>query len=354
MVAGLTRTVADDLLARLPLSPDAYPHNVDLVRNAILLLRLEPGSYRQASFLDDRMLGPGLKGTWVTSNLAVSALSRVECAKPLHFIFHTGHVGSTLISRLLDETGELLPLREPQSLRSLADAHDTLERPEALLSAAQFQVLLDAFLNAWRRGYADTSAVLLKATSSAGRLAGVLLQREKVARALYVNLRAETCLATLLAGANSALDLRGHGPARLRRLAAQFELPPTPLHAMSPGELAAMSWLTETLTQRDCLRREPDRVMAIDFDEFLLDVPGVLSAIWAHLLLPGTPILEANRLASALARYSKAPEHGYSPALRADLLNDARRSQAAEIRRGRVWLENLARREPAVAAVLST
>jgi hypothetical protein len=94
--------------------------------------------------------------------------------------------------------------------------------------------------------------------------------------------------------------------------------------------------------------------MAIDFDEFLLDVPGVLSAIWIHLLLPDTPALDANRLASTLARYSKAPEHGYSPALRAESLNDARRTQAAEIRRGQVWLEDLARRESAVAEALAT
>lgn len=354
MAASPNQAVADDLLARLPQSPDAYPHNVDLVRNAVLLLGLEPGSYRQASFLDDRMLAPGLRGAWVSCDQAVAALSRVECARPLHFIFHTGHVGSTLISRLLDTAGQLLPLREPLSLRSLADAHDTLERPEALLSAAQFEVLLGAFLNAWRRGYADTPAVLLKATSSAGRLASVLLQREPAARALYINLRAEPFLATLLAGANSALDLRAHGPARLRRLAAQVQLPPVPLYALSPGELAAMSWLTETLTQRDCLRRDPDRVMAIDFDDFLLDVPRALLAIWIHLRLPGTPALDEARLATTLARYSKAPEHGYSPALRAGLLNDARRTQAAEIRRGQVWLENLARREPAVAAALAT
>ena len=113
MAASPNQTVADDLLARLPQTPDAYPHNLDLVRNAVLLLSLDSNRYRQASFLDDRILGPGVKGAWITSDQAVAALSQVKCARPLHFIFHTGHVGSTLISRLLDDTGELLPLREP-------------------------------------------------------------------------------------------------------------------------------------------------------------------------------------------------------------------------------------------------
>jgi hypothetical protein len=259
-----------------------------------------------------------------------------------------------LISRLLDDTGELLPLREPLALRSLADAYDTLKQPEALLNAKQFDALMGAFVNAWRRGYANTLAVILKATSSAGRLASVLLHCEPSARAIYVNVRPEPYLATLLVGANSSLDLRGHGAARMRRLLPRIGSPLAPLHELSPGQLAAMSWLVETLSQQDCRRRDPARVLAVDFEQFLTDVPAALSTIWTHLSLPGTPRLDAFKLQTTLARYSKAPQHGYSPALRAELLNDARRTQAAEIQRGMVWLESLARREPAVADVLST
>ena len=168
-------------------------------------------------------------------------------------------------------------------LRSLADAYDTLKQQEALLNAKQFDALMGAFVNAWRRGYANTMAVMLKATSSAGRLASVLLQCEPSARAIYVNVRPEPYLATLLAGANSSLDLRGHGAARMRRLLPRIGSPLAPLHELSPGQLAAMSWLVETLSQQDCHRRDPARVLAVDFEQFLTDVPAALSTIWTHL-----------------------------------------------------------------------
>jgi hypothetical protein len=83
-----------------------------------------------------------------------------------------------------------------------------------------------------------------------------LLTRCADARAIYLNLRAEPFLATLLAGPNSPSDLRGHGAERMRRLMRILAIEPaTPLHALSLGELAAMSWLTETATQHQTLQR---------------------------------------------------------------------------------------------------
>ena len=130
---------AVELLALLPASPDAYPQHLDLVRGLVLAIRMDEAAYRGASFLDDRVLGPGTQGAWLPGASVSEAAGRVAHPRPLHFIFHTGHVGSTLLSRLLDETGAVLPLREPLPLRVLADAHDALGRPESLLDAPQFE-----------------------------------------------------------------------------------------------------------------------------------------------------------------------------------------------------------------------
>ena len=102
---------------------------------------------------------------------------------PVHFIFHTGHVGSTLVSRLLDETGSVLSLREPLPLRTLADAHDALGHVDSLLSDAQFDRSLAQFMRLWGRGYATTRCVIVKATSSAGRLAAPILSAQRRHRA---------------------------------------------------------------------------------------------------------------------------------------------------------------------------
>jgi hypothetical protein len=346
--------VAEDLYARLPASPDAYPQKVDLSALTVLLIRFSARAYRAASFLDDRILGTATQGAWFPFARVAEAARRVLNPRPLHFIFHTGHVGSTLLSRLLDETGAVLSLREPLPLRTLAEASDALSRPDSLLSEAQFDDLLTSFVRLWARGYAATGAVVIKATSSAGRLAARLMQQAPQARAIYVNLRPEPYLATLLAGANSPIDLRGHAPERIRRLASRTSVNLSPLHELSLGELAALSWLVESWAQRDAVERFPDRVLRVDFEAFLRDVEASGRRIGAHFALPVDdshfPRIAAS---AAMTRYSKAPEYEYSPSLRARILDESRRTHADEIRKGMAWLERICHADSAVAKILS-
>ena len=257
-----------------------------MIRDAALFVRFEAASYRAASFLDDRILGPDTKGAWLPLGAVREAARHVRNPRPVHFIFHTGHVGSTLVSRLLDEMDGVLPLREPLPLRTLADAHDVLHEQESLLSEAQFGGDLALFMALWSRGYDTTRCIVLKATSSAGRMAGPILARSENSKAIYLNLRAEPYLATLLAGQNSPTDLRGHGPGRIRRLQARIGTPLAPLHAMSLGELAAMSWLAESWSQHEAVAQHPGKVVALDFDRFLGNVEECMGRILSHFDLP--------------------------------------------------------------------
>ncbi|HEX7116958.1 MAG TPA: hypothetical protein VF193_17660 [Steroidobacter sp.] len=337
----------------LAASPDLYVQKIDLVREAALVVQLGQAAYREASFLDDRILTAGVKGGWTPLDGIVQAGRHVPDPRPLHYILHTGHVGSTLVSRLLDESGCVLSLREPLPLRTLADAWDVRELPESLLSPARFVELEGALVQLWRRGYASTSVVVVKATSSACRFAPSLLSKDPHARAVYLNVAAEPYLATLLAGTNSTIDLRGHGPVRIRRLQALLG-PDTPaLHALSPGQLAAMSWLAETANQVETVEQFAERVLAVDFDQFLANVAEGMGRIVRQL---GVPVeeryLQEIARSPVLARYSKSPDFEYSPGLRRQLLEQARRTHAEEIRRGLDWLEALGASHPRVAAIL--
>ncbi len=348
------KAIGDELWAMLPVSADAYPQKLDLIRGLVLVIRFDANAYRAASFLDDRILAPSTQGAWLSLARASEAANRIADQRPLQFIFHTGHVGSTLVSRLLDETGIVLPLREPLPLRSLADAYDVLGKPESLLGESQFAAVLEMTLRLWARGYPQTSAVVVKATSSAGRMASGLLKARPQSRAICLNLGAEPYLATLLSGRNSAEDLRGHGPGRIRRLQARCTLPVGPLHDLSLGELAALGWLVETDSQQDAMRRFPDRVLAIDFDAFLADVTGFLSRILAHFgLQPDDRYLAGIGASPVLQRYSKAPERPFAADDRRLLLRESRRHNAAEISRGMAWLERMARSEQSLAGVLA-
>ena len=347
-------SLADDLLASLAVSPASYPQKIDLVRELILLVQLDAGAYRTASFLDDRMLGPATQGAWVPAEAVARASRSVSNARPVHFIFHTGHVGSTLVSRLLDETGAVLPLREPLPLRTLADAHDALGRSDSLLSESQFDLVLATFMRLWARGYEATRCVVVKATSSTGRLAAPILAASEASRAIYMNLRAEPYLATLLAGQNSPTDLRGHGPERMRRLQKRVAAPLPPLHTLSIGELAAMSWLAESCTQRDAVKRFPRRVVTVDFEQFLATVAESMERILAHFALPRDARYLSEVVRSpALTRYSKAPEYAYSPAIRAEILSESRRHNREEIRKGLAWLERRMQSDKVLAELVT-
>lgn len=315
-----------------------YPFKLDLARGRVLRIDMDAAAFRAASFLDERILTPATQGGWVPLQGLLDSGPAPRPGQPLHFIFHTGHVGSTLVSRLLDESGRVLPLREPLPLRSLAELQDTLASPDD----TRFRALVSLFVRLWREGDGTADMMIVKATSSAARLAPALLTAAPGARAIYLNLRAEPYLATLLAGENSPIDLRGHAPERLRRLAARLARPLPAPEALSLGELAAVSWLAETLTQREVLARFPARVLPIDFDGFLADVAGQMQSILGHFGLPADPATLA-RIASSpvLARYSKAPEHPYDPALRAAVLGDARRRHAGEISKGLSLLQRL-------------
>ena len=344
----------DEWLAQLAGSPDFYPQKLDLIRECLLLIRFSEDAYRGASFLDDRVLGPATRGAWMTVERVAAAIRLGVDPRPLNFILHTGHVGSTLLSRLLDETGVVLSLREPLPLRTLAEAHDVVHEPESLLGQARFELLLDTLMQLWRRGYASTRCVVVKATSSAARLAPVLLDRYRDTRAIYLGLRAEPAIATLLAGQNSPVDLRGHGPGRMRRLAARIGTAPAALHSLSPGELAAMSWLVESLTRREALDRYPGRVIAVDFDAFLGDIAACMQRVLVHFDLPADAgQLSRMTTSPVLNRYSKAPELPYGPAMRSQVLGTARRDHRGEIAKGMDWLARLARSDDAVARVLA-
>lgn len=324
-------------LASLASSAALYPFALDVARERVFLTPMDEADYRAASFLDER-LEP--RGEWVDAAAIENAMSGTRDVRRLNFIFHAGHVGSTLLSRLLDEAGHVLPLREPLALRALADAFDA--------GYAQADARLELLLRLWERGFADTGCVILKATSAAQRLAARLLAARPQARGVMLNVTAETYLATMLAGENSAADLNALGPERLHRLGRL--LGATPAQPRTLGELIAMSWAAERLTQESAIQGAGGRILAVDFDAMLDSLVETLQRVLAHFGLPA----EAERIAesTALSRYSKAPEHTYSPALRRALLDQARRDFAPEIRQALNWLEVLKKTHPAAGAVL--
>lgn len=335
-------------------SPELHLHHLDVVQQAGLFVHLPPGAYRTASFLDGRSFTAETRSGWVPLHaIRSSVLAAAPPSTPLHFIFHMGHTGSTLLSRLLDETGAVQPLREPLVLRELAALNDRRGDAASLVSPGDLDTFAEIMLRLWSRCREGRRCAVVKATSSAARIGDRLMEARPAARAVYLSMARQPYLAVILGGPASLMDVRGHAEERMRRLTGFAGRPQRPLHALSPGELAALSWLTEALT-RERLRAEVgDRLLAMDFDEFLADVRGSISSVLEHFALPGGEEL-ADRIARSpiLEQYAKAPEHAYSSQLRADVIRESREQNRDEIARGMAWLDSLAERNDGLAKLL--
>jgi hypothetical protein len=304
-------------------SPALYPHTFEAKGDRVMLVRLSAADYRLTSFLDSRMLAPGMAAAWF-DYIPVAMSADLVTPKPLHFIFHTGHVGSTLLSRLLDDVPGVLGLREPRPLRTLADMADATPGGEAYLAR------LKTFLRLWSRGFETTEMVVLKATSIAGRIAPDMLAASPGMKAVYLHLPAEAYITAILAASGKA-DLKIFEALRHKRLSAILarDVP----EGGSAGELAAIAWMVERDSLEQAKAAGGRRVMLLDFETMLADMETSLANVLRHFDLP--PVADRLIRSPSLTRYSKAPEQlAFSPQARAELMRRSRGMHAAEIERG--------------------
>lgn len=332
------------MMAISPL-PDQFSERGDWLVQAIdprarlaRLVRMDGDAYRGASFLDDRMLGEAMDSRLCSLDELVASAARIE-GRPAGWIFHIGHVGSTLVSRLLGELDGVLALREPRSLRDLAVAGDD-ERP----------ALAAALSKAMSRGLVPGQAVVVKATSFVSEYAPLLVAPG--APALFMFASPRRYIQGILAGENSVSELRTLAGERVRRLGERgIEL--AGLRA-SDAHLAAAAWLCEmTAIEAAAETMSGEQPMWADFDLMLEDMGDVLATIAAHFgIIAEQAAIDAIVAGPLMRRYSKAQEYDYSPALRAELLAEAGRKHRVEIGAALAELVAMAAQYPLAALAI--
>jgi hypothetical protein len=327
-------SLAEDL-AR---SPDAFPHSLDAMANVVYMVGMTRDAYRAASFLDQRMLTPGHRGRWLPWRDIAEASAGLPVACGM--IFHIGHVGSTLLSRLLGDWPGLFSLREPAALRTLAELDADRDAADCPWPADSIDAARDRLLGLWSRTYAPGERAVVKATSFVAEMAAAILGRHPSMPAVAMTLSPESYLAVIMAGDNSRGEIRAMARARLRRLHRRLGNAPFRLYALSEGEMVAMCWLCETLALAAAARVAGSRLLRIDFDAMLADPAATLDRAATHLGAGSNPAL-AGRLTAGehMTRYSKSPDHAYSAELRRAVMDDARRVHGVEIARGLAWLD---------------
>ena len=303
----------------------------------VRLVAMDRKSYRAASFLDDRMMQQP-----VDAQMApwpqVEAAATEELRSDARWIFHIGHVGSTLVSRLLGELDNVLAVREPRILRDLAlspgEVRESYIAPVPKLMS---------------RTFAADETACVKATSFASEIAPELVPAGE--RVLFMYATPANYIASILAGENSLKELRILAPSREQRLAARV---PAPSPARNDAELAAIAWTCEMTALESAADAMVDRPIEwADFDAMLADMEGALARVAAFFgFAADSAQLCAVARGPLMTRYSKALEYDYTPVLRRDLIAQAANMHRANIDGALAMLDGAAEKSPLLARAL--
>jgi hypothetical protein len=338
----------DDIAEELGASPELFPYMLDLPHDGVLFLRLQRTDYERASFLDARLLTSQTSSRALPWLKVAAAIEGARLSERCGFIFHIGHVGSTLLSRLIGAHAGAFSLREPVILRTFAQLSGEPEVQPYTWRENDFDARLTGCLKLLSRTFETRQRPIIKATSFVSELATPLLSRASAPKAVMMFVSPESYIATILGGPNSRQEAKMLAPSRLRRLHRRIGADAWQLASLSEGEVLALSWACEMSALAHAANSGGGRVFRVDFDRFLLSPAALLSSVLRHFDIEGTSDEGVSEKVRAIIegpdmrRYSKAPEHAYDGALRRDVLNAARVAHEAEIRRGLAWLDRAA------------
>ena len=329
--------LTDEILKEIASGPAWFPQAFDPASDRVLMVHRKEEDYRAASFLDQRSLSPDVQRqilSWTQMASAVPADAR----KDSHYIFHIGHVGSTLISRLLGEEPEFLCLREPLLIRAFAEV-------SAEIRAARIEALQKLLSRTFR----PHQRALIKATSYTSEIAPELVTPG--CRVLFLYARPQAYIEGILAGDASRQELQVLAPSRRARLARRC---PDLTLPQSEAMLAAEAWACEMTSLEKAAASFPGGdVMWLDFDRFLEDPARHLLALSEYFGRPMAPSRAEEICAGPLMRrYSKALEYEYSPQLRQEVLAEARGVHGPAIEQALGWLRQGSEHCPLLAQAI--
>lgn len=301
--------------------PAWLPFKLDLAAGKVLLVKVPERDVRQTAFLDERVLQPQSEGYWVT----LDDFAQVEAPAPqASALFHVGHCGSTLISRLLGETSQVRALREPLVMRELAAA----KASQADGSPRWFRVF-------W--GWLSRSQqkpVHIKLTSACANLMPWFLMLDQPAVALYVDL--ETYLTGMSRGGGAGKDVTAF--AQQRQLEWQ-QLYPGARPPQSHAELAAGSWLVSMTHFLNARGADPRLVHLLCFDDWLTDIDRSMTELTNHYGWPPPQAPVASH--PLLNQYAKQTDVAYDARARQADLALARSRYGQFIDEGLRWVSTI-------------
>jgi hypothetical protein len=302
------------------------------------LIAMDRESYRAASFLDDRIMQAPIDAQLVSWTLIEQAITE-DLRSDARWIFHIGHVGSTLMSRLLGEIDGVLAVREPRLLRDVA-----------LMPAEIRQSYLAPVPRLMSRTFDEREIACVKATSFVSEIAPELVPPGE--RALFIYASPRNYVASILAGENSVRELHAFAASRAERLRRRdIDLG----QASGDAALAAAAWACEmTALEAASEKLTEHDVGWMDFDGALENLATALGEAVEIFGFDASPERIREIAQGPLAnRYSKAIEFEYSAGLRRELIAEATAAHQQQIDDALAMLDAAAEKSPLLARALA-
>lgn len=253
------------------------PHRVSAAGDQIQFVRLERADHRAVTFLEDKYLHASVERRWASTVAVAAEVERLPVATPVHFLFHSSLALSTLASRLFDNPGVAMALKEPIVLNEIA----TLARRHSYS-----RTLLSLILRLLARPFGEGEAVVIKPGNVANNLIPELLTIRPEAHALILYSPLPMFL--------RSIAKRGlWGRTMYRRFFALLHKD----RIFDPGfsaedifeqtdlQIAAMVWLNHQAQFAQIVAQSGTRIRTIDSETFLARKSDALSALAAHFKL---------------------------------------------------------------------
>lgn len=333
--------------------PELLPWQLDIPGSRLLLALMDEPTYRSAAFLDQRLnLDGRLQAIWVPlPQLMADARASGRRQAPACFLFHIGHCGSTLITRLLGEDPRFLPLREPLSLRTLAENERLVDMPGAPMDRSGWEAVRELLLLLLTRSYRDGQRAFIKPSSNCNNLMAPVLASHAGHKAVFLFLNLRSYLANLLRpqSRNALYVFANDRAADLRRFLPGADIV---LEGLAPARLGALNW-TANMAQLVHAESDPGlapRLRAVEFEGFLREPATHLMDLSGFLGIPMEPAQVERILASGhMERYAKDLRFAYTPELREADLRQSLEAHRREIEDAESWLIGLLDRVPGLS-----
>jgi len=344
----------DALLKAIVHDPHLYVEDLDLLFEGRWLIALATQSdFKQSTFLDNRIKLTNPNQKWFLPTSDILNLNVVE-NKSVKYIFHISHVGSTLLSKLLDECERIYSLREPVILRKLAAYKAEINLPQSFVDPQLFESAIKQSQLLLARPFDPSQTVIVKASSFTNNLSDSILGGVLKPQSLMIYCKINVFLPVIFKG-NGWGDIMGNSRGRILRLFNMLDEKFCCLYSLSPGELIAMNWLCEMMTLFLAAKNYPEQVLWVDFDDFLLRKKENISVISEHLGLNLTDVEQKGIVQSELfSKYSKNDSVQYDAEQRNREMNEVSLKHEKEIEKGILWLRNLSNRFDVVKTIMET